>query len=90
MDENPTNSVFLRGAPTAAPVFSHESREERFFLFPIETVRLSGTSDRVNVILRESMLEDIRPSRAGLLEVRGELRSFNNRSGTGHIQQEAL
>ena len=83
MDESSNNSVFLRGAPTAAPVFSHESRSERFFLFPIETVRLSGAADRLNVVLRESMLEEFRPSRAGLLEVRGELRSFNNRNGSG-------
>ncbi len=83
MDESSSNSVLLRGVPASAPVFSHESRTERFFLFPLEVARLSGNVDRINVTLRESMLDEIKPSRAGLLEVQGELRSFNNRSGTG-------
>lgn len=83
MDESSNNSVFLRGVPAAAPAFSHESRTERFFLFPLEVARLSGNVDRINVLFRESMLSELRPSRAGLLEVRGELRSYNNRSGSG-------
>ena len=80
----PCNHVFLRGVPLGEPVFSHQSRDIRFFSFPLEIERLSGTADRLNVILRESQLPDLRPSRAGLVEIDGELRSFNNRSGEGH------
>ena len=84
MDElQENNRVLLCGTPLGEPVFSHESRMERFYSFPLEVARLSGTVDRLNIILRESLLPGIRPSRAGLLEVRGELRSFNNRSGQG-------
>lgn len=36
------NLAELRGVLAAAPVFSHMSRGERFFIFPIETRRLSG------------------------------------------------
>lgn len=85
MDEIlPCNHVFLRGVPAGEPAYSHQSREIRFFSFPLEVERLSGTADRLNVILRESQLQDLRPSRAGLVEAEGELRSFNNRSGEGH------
>ncbi len=84
MDEmRQNNRVLLCGAPVGEAVFSHESRMERFYTFPLEVVRLSGTADRLNIVLRETQLASIRPSRAGLLEVRGELRSFNNRSGQG-------
>ena len=42
------NLAELRGVLAAAPVFSHMSRGERFFIFPIETRRLSGAVDRIN------------------------------------------
>ena len=83
MDESANNRIFLRGTPLAEPVYSHKSRDDVFYTFPIETVRLSGTADRLNVILRESLLPDLKPSRAGLVEVEGEIRTFNNRSGQG-------
>lgn len=78
-----TNKAILCGIPLAEPVFSHISRQERFYTFPMEVSRLSGNMDRLNVILREEQLPDFAPSRAGLLRVEGELRSFNNRSGEG-------
>jgi primosomal replication protein N len=84
MDEMQTNNrVFLCGSPLSEPVYSHMGRQERFYQFTLEVVRLSGTADRLNVIVRESQLSDVRPARSGLLEVWGELRSFNNRSGEG-------
>jgi len=85
MDElQENNRVLLCGTPMAEPIYSHESRSERFYTFPLEVARLSGTVDRLNIVLRQSQLPEVRPSRAGLLEIRGELRSFNNRSGQGH------
>ena len=84
MDEMQANNrVFLCGSPLAEPVYSHTGRQERLFQFPLEVVRLSGAADRLNVIVREGQLADVRPARSGLLEVWGELRSFNNRSGNG-------
>lgn len=77
------NHVLLCGVPAGDPAFSHASRLERFYAFPLEVSRLSGTMDRLNIILREELLPELRPSRAGLLRVEGELRSFNNRSGEG-------
>lgn len=84
MDEMLVNHVFLRGVCAGEPVFSHQSRSIRFYQFPLAVQRLSGTADILPVVLRESQLPDLCPDAAGKLEVEGELRSFNNRSGIGH------
>ncbi len=77
------NRAELCGTVTAAPVFSHESRGLRFFTFPLETLRLSGTPDTLNVVLREDFVrcQPLEPGRR--VRVAGELRSFNNKSGVG-------
>ncbi len=77
------NRVELRGNVSEPPQFSHESRGERFFRFPLEVSRLSGTIDRINVIVRESQIDTLEPQEFSKLHVIGELRSFNNRSGEG-------
>lgn len=84
MDESVVkNYAFLRGALAAAPKFSHTNRGEQFYTFPVETRRLSGTSDVINVIARRSLLESAEILEAGRVRVTGELRSFNNRRGEG-------
>lgn len=74
------NRAELCGRIAAPARFSHESRGIRFFTFPLETLRLSGAADTVNVLLRESMLPLLPEER---VFVEGELRSYNNRSGVG-------
>ena len=84
MDEsNIRNHAVLRGILAAAPAISHMSRGERFFIFPVETRRLSGTADTINVIARESLLRSAEIMEAGRIQVTGELRSFNNKRGEG-------
>lgn len=77
------NTVELCGALAAAPRFSHLSRGERFFIFPVETRRLSGAVDTINVVSREALLAALRIEEAERLCVQGELRSFNNRRSEG-------
>lgn len=84
MDENMKNNcVELRGTLADAPEFSHESRGERFYRFPLEVARLSGTVDRLNIIARQEMLASLDTLEREKLCLRGELRSFNNKSGVG-------
>ena len=84
MDENPKiNSVTLRGVLSGAPELSHESRGERFYSFPMEVERLSGAVDRLNILARQELLARTVLTEGEKLGVRGELRSFNNRSGVG-------
>ena len=83
MDEQrKNNSVFLRGVPLQPPAFSHESRGERFYTFPLEVARLSGATDVLNVLLRQGLMEQTE-IREAPLTVQGDLRSFNNKSGVG-------
>ncbi|MEG1633007.1 MAG: single-stranded DNA-binding protein [Oscillospiraceae bacterium] len=84
MDEiKADNLVELRGTLAGAPVFSHESRGERFFTFPVETTRLSGAVDRLNVVAREAQLVSLAAEEEPFVHVIGELRSFNNKRGEG-------
>ena len=84
MEENICrNFAQLCGVISAAPTFSHESRGESFYTFPIEVARLSGTVDTVNVIMRSQLMENLELTEAEKIYVTGELRSFNNKSGEG-------
>lgn len=78
-----SNLVSLTGLPGAIPSFSHESRRELFYTFPLQIERLSGYADKVNIILRQEMLAVLTNCGAGHIHIGGELRSFNNRSGEG-------
>ena len=77
------NKILLRGELAQLPAFSHENHGRRFFRFPLRVERLSGTADVLDVIAPEQVLETVDLSGGELLEVTGQLRSFNNRQGTG-------
>ena len=79
-----TNRAELCGTAADLPRYSHESRGIRFYTFPLETRRLSGTADTVNIVARQSMLPDDEVLQAGPVRITGELRSFNNKSGVGN------
>lgn len=84
MDENISrNTARLCGVIAAAPVFSHSGRGECFYTFPLEIARLSGATDKINIIVRDELMESIQLCEAEKICVVGELRSFNNKSGEG-------
>lgn len=76
------NEVLLEGTALEAPVLSHENHGTRFFRFPLEVPRLSGTPDTLPVLLPEPLLDTVQTEAP--LRVQGQLRSFNNRSGVGN------
>ena len=77
------NYTQLCGTLAAAPVFSHSSRGQSFYSFPLEIRRLSGATDTVNVLLRQNLLSALELPECEKLLVEGQLRSFNNRRGEG-------
>ncbi len=77
------NHAELCGVLAGSPTYSHESRGERFFHFPIETERLSGTTDTINIIAREALLASVNAEEAPKLRIVGEVRSFNNKHSEG-------
>ena len=74
--------VLLEGTALEAPVLSHENHGTRFYRFPLEVPRLSGTPDTLPVLLPEPLLDTVQTEAP--LRVQGQLRSFNNRSGVGN------
>jgi single-stranded DNA-binding protein len=77
------NRARLIGTVMGEPEYSHSNHNEDFFRFPLRTDRLSGTSDQPNVLLSRTLLE-LRPLHRGdRVAIEGEIRSYNNRSGTG-------
>ena len=84
MDENINrNTARLCGVIAAAPAFSHSGRGECFYTFPLEVARLSGATDKINIIVRDELMENVELREAEKICVIGELRSFNNKSGEG-------
>ena len=77
------NAVNLCGTLAGRPVFSHSSKNEEFYIFPLEIVRLSGNADVINIIADKKLLESANIGDGDFVEVGGEVRSYNNKSGTG-------
>lgn len=78
------NHIVLTGIVGGAAVLSHENHGITYFQFPLCVERLSGAEDVLNVVVARSVLErcPVRPGETVLAE--GEVRSYNNRSGTGN------
>ena len=77
------NSVRLCGVMGQAPVFSHSSRGQQFYTFPLEVRRLSGNCDTVNILVRRQLLDSVEVEERSRICVSGQLRTFNNRRGDG-------
>lgn len=77
------NRVVLRGSLAELPAFSHENHDKRFYRFVLEVERLSGALDLLPVIVPEQVLCDMDLSGGSVLEVTGQIRSFNSRAATG-------
>jgi primosomal replication protein N len=77
------NRVRLKGRVAALPAPSHSNHGISYFCMPLAVKRLSGAEDRLNVILSETQLSALSPEPGDQVAVRGEVRTFNNRSGVG-------
>ncbi len=75
------NEVLLEGTALDTPALSHENHGARFYRFSIQVPRLSGQVDTLPVLLTGPLLPRVDPGRD--IRIRGQLRSFNNRSGVG-------
>ena len=69
--EQQENRVVLRGTVAEEATLSHQVHGIAFYRFPLVVPRLSGREDPL-------------PQAGAFVEVRGEVRSFNNRSGVGN------
>ena len=88
--EETRNLVQLRGTAAAEAQPSHENHGQRFYRFPLAVRRLSGQTDTLYIIATGGQIQQITgcpPESGGLtgcrVAVEGQLRSFNNKSGSG-------
>lgn len=81
MTNQSRNQAVLEGRVQGAPELSHENHGIRFYRFALEAPRLSGQSDVLPILIPEESLPMAEPGRP--VRVQGQLRSFNNRTGTG-------
>ena len=77
------NRIRLHGRLEESPVFSHVNHDVEFYRFPLCVTRLSGAEDRLHVVAARPLLEGLTLEPGAPLGVRGEVRTFNNRSGVG-------
>lgn len=77
------NSVLLCGHMVEKPHFSHSSRGQDFYSFPLEIPRLSGNCDLLNILVRPKQLESAGVEDGDRIYISGQLRTFNNRKNEG-------
>ena len=82
MDNN-FNRVQLCGTVDSAPTLSHVNHALAFYKFTLAVERLSGLADKLTVIAAQPLLERAAIREGDTVTVRGQLRSFNNKSGQG-------
>lgn len=75
------NEVLLEGLVLGEPEWSHENHGTQFYRACLQVPRLSGQADLLPLLAPETLAAQIRPGEG--LRVRGQMRSFNNRSGVG-------
>ena len=80
---SPNNYVKLCGVMAGRPAYSHSSRGQQFYIFPLEVQRLSGNTDTLNIVVRPEQLALLEAAECEKLCVTGQLRTFNNRRGEG-------
>ena len=75
------NEVELSGTVADCPTLSHENHGLRFYRFTLEVPRLSGQTDLLPILIPESDCSAV--TQGSPLHLRGQFRSFNNKSGQG-------
>ena len=72
------NHLVLVGKITSDKKYSHEIYGEKFYVFNMEVVRLSSTTDVIPITVSERLLTDIDLTIGKKIEVEGQFRSYNN------------
>ena len=79
--EQKENRVILRGTVAGDAVLSHQVHGIDFYRFPLAVPRLSGREDVLNILCPGPL--SALPPAGEYVEITGQVRSFNNRSGVG-------
>ena len=75
------NRISLRGQVAGEPMLTHRNHGVDYYTVAFSVPRLSGAEDVLNLVVSGQELAIWQPGR--WLTVEGEVRSYNNRSGSG-------
>lgn len=81
--EQLTNHILLIGNPASAPVYSHSNHGRDFYTFPLEVIRLSGTVDRLPILIPYEVMTQCPITESENLCITGQLRTYNSRKPGG-------
>lgn len=70
------NRVHLSGRILTAPVFSHKTYGEAFYLMMLGAFRKSGCEDRIRLIISERILGGRSPQEGDLVDLYGQIRTI--------------
>ncbi len=84
MENFSQNSLSLCGEICTDIEYSHESHGSLFYSFKLKTQRLSGTYDTINILARDTLLDEERFSIGDFVSIQSELRSFNKKTDDGN------
>ena len=71
------NIVNIGGRVVTEPEFSHELFEEKFYIFYIETKRLSNYNDKLPIIVSERLINISSIKNGVIYKIEGQFRSYN-------------
>jgi single-stranded DNA-binding protein len=78
------NMVTIAGKVVSNMEYSHEIYGEGFYSFSVEVPRLSQSHDRIPVTISERLINNCEIAKGSLVEIEGQLRSYNNYSKEGN------
>lgn len=78
MNYSENNHLVLVGKIVSEKVYSHEIYGEKFYIFNLEVVRLSSTTDIIPITVSERLLTEIDIVIGTEVKVEGQFRSYNS------------
>ena len=78
MNYSENNHLVLIGKIVSEKTYSHEIYGEKFYVFSLEVVRLSSTTDIIPITISERLLTDVDISIGREIKVEGQFRSYNS------------
>jgi primosomal replication protein N len=78
MNYSENNHLVLVGKIVSEKTYSHEIYGEKFYVFNLEVVRLSSTTDIIPITISERLLTDIDITIGREVKIEGQFRSYNS------------
>lgn len=78
MNYSENNHLILVGKIVSEKTYSHEIYGEKFYIFNLEVVRLSSTTDIIPITISERLLTELQIEIGKEVRVEGQFRSYNS------------